>query len=106
MVEVELPQFAGPTGSEAEVTRRYQRFSRLLAPLASPIVRLTLSARHAWQLSLANGMEFKLGRDGDEAERRLARYVDAYLAAPADTPPTGAIVDLRYPNGFSVRVKG
>jgi cell division protein FtsQ len=102
----ELPQFAGPAGSEAELTRRYEHFSRLLAPLASPVVRLTLSARHAWQLGLANGMELKLGRDGDEAERRLARYVDAYLSAPAEALPLGAVVDLRYPNGFSVRVKG
>jgi cell division protein FtsQ len=102
----ELPQFAGPAGSEAELTRRYEHFSRLLAPLASPVVRLTLSARHTWQLGLANGMELKLGRDGDEAERRLARYVDAYLSAPAEALPLGAVVDLRYPNGFSVRVKG
>jgi cell division protein FtsQ len=104
--EGELPLFSGPAGSEAEVTRRYGHFSRLLAPLSSPIARLTLSARHAWQLTLANGMELKLGRDGDAAERRLGRYIDAYLSAPAKALPIGAVVDLRYPNGFSVRVKG
>jgi len=98
-----LPTLSGPAGSEAEVTRRYVRFAQLVQPLGSPIERVSLSARHAWQVRLANGVELRLGRDADAAERRLARFIDAYsgtLAAP------GASVDLRYPNGFAVRVKG
>ena len=99
-----LPLFNGPPGSEAEVARRYARFSPLLAPLASPIERLTLSARLAWEVKLANGTELKLGRDADAAEAKLARFVAAYEAN--ELAPLGAGVDLRYPNGFSVRVKG
>lgn len=99
----ELPMLSGPAGSEAEVTRRYLRFAELVQPLASPIERVSLSARHAWQVRLANGIELRLGRDGDAAERRLARFIDAY-AGTAAAP--GASIDLRYPNGFAVRVKG
>jgi cell division protein FtsQ len=101
--EAELPLLSGPPGSEAEVTRRYLRFAELVRPLASPIERVSLSARHAWQVRLANGVELKLGRDGDAAERRLARFIDAYGArSPA---AAGAQIDLRYPNGFALRLK-
>lgn len=99
-----LPLFIGPPGSEAEVTRRYERFSRVLAPLGSPVERIALSARHAWQLRLASGLQLTLGRDADLAEQRLARFVEAYAAVGAARAPE--VVDLRYPNGFAMRVKG
>ena len=98
-----LPLFSGPAGSEAEVARRYMRFAQALAPLASPIERLTLSERLAWEVRLADGLELKLGRDGQAAEAKLARFVAAYEANAL--APLGAVVDLRYPNGFSVRPK-
>ena len=37
-----------------------------------------LSARHAWQLRLANGLHVALGRDADLAEARLRRFVEVY----------------------------
>jgi len=99
-----LPLFSGPSGTEAQLAGRYTRLSQLLAPLGSPIERLTLSARLAWELKLANGLELKLGRDAQAAEARLARFVAAYQGS--ELAPLGAVVDLRYPNGFTVRVKG
>ena len=101
--EAALPLFVGPPGSEAEVTRGYERFSRVLAPLGSPVERIALSARHAWQLRLASGLQLTLGRDADLAEQRLARFVEVYAALGARAPE---VVDLRYPNGFAMRVKG
>jgi cell division protein FtsQ len=101
-----LPLFMGPPGSEAEVTRRYTRFSALLAPLGSPLERIALSQRHAWQLRLASGVQLTLGRDADLAEQRLARFVEAYARALGDGARLPEVVDLRYPNGFAVRVKG
>ena len=99
----ELPLFIGPPGSEAEIARRYTRFSELLAPLGSPLERVVLSSRHGWQLRLASGLQITLGRDVDAADDRLARFVEAYGRGGnvrAD------VVDLRYPNGFAVRTRG
>jgi len=99
----ELPLFIGPPGSEAEIARRYRRFSELLAPLGSPLERVVLSSRHGWQLRLANGLQITLGRDVDAADERLGRFVEAYARGGnvrAD------VVDLRYPNGFAVRTRG
>jgi cell division protein FtsQ len=101
-----LPLFIGPPGSEAEVTRRYARFSGLLAPLGSPLERIALSPRHAWQLRLASGLQLTLGRDADLAEQRLQRFVDAYAGVMDAARRAPEVVDLRYPNGFALRVKG
>jgi cell division protein FtsQ len=107
--EARLPLFAGPAGSEAEVARRYRRFVELLTPLGETPERVILTPRHAWQLRMASGLQLELGRDGaDGVERRLARFVAAYpqtigrLAQPA--PGESRHVDLRYPNGFAMRV--
>jgi cell division protein FtsQ len=104
--EAALPQFAGPPGSEAEVTRRYRRFVEILAPLAAVPERLTLSPRHAWRLRLGDGLAIELGRDApsDPVEARLARLVAAYPQTLARMPMTHEHVDLRYPNGFALRL--
>jgi cell division protein FtsQ len=115
-----LPLFAGPAGSEGEVARRYRRFTALLAPLGEVpqhgiIASVVLSPRYAWQLRLAGGehggLNLELGRDGAEpVEQRLARFVAAYPDSLGRLPRRAAAehryVDLRYPNGFAMRVAG
>jgi cell division protein FtsQ len=98
-----LPYFIGPAGTEAEVAKRYASFSRLVGPLGAGLERVVLTPRLAWQLRLANGMQLMLGRDGGQAEARLARFVEVYpqIAGGARRPDT---VDLRYPNGFALRL--
>lgn len=99
-----LPLFVGPAGTEREVASRYARFSRLVAPLGAPIERLVLTPRFAWQLRLAGGLTLMLGRDADLAESRLRRFVAVYDQTLKNIPQRHEYVDLRYPNGFAVRV--
>jgi cell division protein FtsQ len=94
-----LPFFVAPAGTSAEVARRYRRFTEIVAPLGTTVERVVLSPRQAWQLRLANGQHLMLGRDADAAEARLRRYVESY---PKGRPHE--YVDLRYPNGYAVRV--
>jgi len=113
-----LPLFAGPAGTEGELARRYRRFVELLEPLGEQPERVVLTPRHAWQLRVAGaqgGLDLELGRDGAEpVEQRLARFVAAYPEslgrlpqAAAQVPSTARRhVDLRYPNGFALRVAG
>lgn len=102
----DLPLFVGPEGSEAELAARYPRFARLVEPLGAPLERLVLTPRYAWQLRLANGLNVVLGRDAEVAEKRLERFVAAYEETVARLPGRHDYVDLRYANGFAVRVKG
>jgi cell division protein FtsQ len=100
-----LPVLAGPAGSEAEVARRYLAFRDLLAPLGLEPRQVLLSSRLAWQLRLSNGLTVQLGRDSDRdrVEERLARFVSAYPAL-ARSRHRLDYVDLRYPNGFALRI--
>jgi cell division protein FtsQ len=101
-----LPLFAGPAGSEGEVTRRYQRFAELLAPLAAPLESLNLSPRQAWRARLRGGLTLELGRDtpNDPVELRLERFVAVFPQTLARMQRQHEYVDLRYPNGFALRV--
>ncbi len=116
--EARLPLFAGPAGTEGELARRYRRFVELLAPLGETAGRVVtaviLTPRFAWQLRTADGLNLELGRDGAEpVEQKLARFVAAYPDSLGRLPRRAAsgaepqrYVDLRYPNGFALRVAG
>jgi cell division protein FtsQ len=97
-----LPLFLAPGGTTGEVARRYRRFAEIVAPLGTGVERVVLTQRHAWQLRLGNGLHLMLGRDADLAEERLKKFVAAYPASVAGKK--SEYVDLRYPNGFALRV--
>jgi len=99
-----LPVFVAPAGAEAELARRYLRFAAIVAPLGAAVERVVLTPRHAWQLRLDNGLHLMLGRDADLAEARLRKFVDAYPATLARVGKKHEYVDLRYPNGFALRL--
>ncbi len=104
--ELDLPLLGGPAGSECEVARRYAQFHNLLAPLALDLRTVTLSQRRSWQLKLSNGLTVQLGRDNDKdpAQERLARFVDVYPRTIGRLARRLDYADLRYPNGFALRV--
>jgi cell division protein FtsQ len=97
-----LPTFVGPPGQADEMAQQYQRFTAQLAPIERRISRLTLSARAAWQLRLDDGLTLELGRSDMEA--RLARFVTVYDRTIGRLPPSVVHVDLRYANGFAIRM--
>ncbi len=105
--QASLPLLAGPAGTEAEVARRYRRFAEQLAPLGETLDRVVLNPRHAWQLRLAGGLQLELGRDGpDSVEQRLERFVAAFPDSLGRLGRQHQQADLRYPNGFALRVAG
>ena len=106
-----LPRLSGPEDSSADVVAAFRRHQAALAPLGMTIAELRLSPRRAWRIRLDNGMTLALGRD--ETDARLARFVELYPrlfgARPAtDGQAVAAVapvtVDLRYPDGFAVRM--
>lgn len=99
--QTSLPSFVAPAGTAAEVTHRFRRFAEIVAPLGTGVERVVLTQRRAWQLRLGNGLNLMLGRDADLAEARLRRFVEIY---PSVEKRKHEYVDLRYPNGFALRV--
>ncbi len=103
---VRVPQFAGPAGSAEEVTRRYGAFRQALAPLDLEPRQVLLSPRYAWQVRLSNGLTLELGRDQlkEPVIERLSRFVAFYAQTLGSLNRRLDYVDLRYPNGFALRV--
>lgn len=103
-----LPMLNGPDGTASEVAQRYLRFRAILAPLGLAVQRVVLTSRFAWQLRLDSGLHIELGREvgAHPAESRLARFAAAYPATLAKVQQRHDYVDLRYPNGFALRVPG
>ncbi len=99
--EAKLPRFQGPDGSAPTMVQEYAAIAPRLAPLASPIAELHLSPRGAWQVLLESGLTLELGR-GDVGPR-IERFVAAWPGLAARGVETRH-ADLRYANGFALRV--
>ena len=117
-----LPRLSGPAESSAEVVTAYRSYQAALTTLGMTIDELRLSPRRAWRIRLDNGMQIALGRE--QSEMRLARFVAFYprvfappsavqsvaessvTGIPNESAPTvhPVTVDLRYPDGFAVRM--
>lgn len=98
----QLPEFVGPPDSAPEIAARYAAFSRLLEPLGQRPAQVTVSPRRAWQIRLDNGLTIALGRE--QMEQRLERFVAVHERSVGALGRRIAYVDLRYSNGFAVRV--
>jgi cell division protein FtsQ len=89
--DARLPVFTGPPGSAREIARRYVYFRDELARF-----------RRAWEMRLSSGLRLKLGRD--RVDERLATFLSVYEGTVAPVSRRLDYVDLRYPNGFAVRL--
>lgn len=95
-----LPAIDAPAGTEREMLAVLAGLNQRLGGRGLKVAALALSKRHAWVLTLDNGLQLYVGRQdplvaadrflelipklGEERARRLAR------------------LDLRYPSGFSI----
>ena len=75
-----------------------------IAPLGTGLERVVLTPRYAWQLRLASGLHIMLGRDAEAAEVRLRKFVEIYADTLGKIARQHDYVDLRYPNGFALRL--
>jgi cell division protein FtsQ len=97
-----LPVFDGPEGSAKEMAIQYAYFRRSLEAIGRAPVQVSMSPRRAWTIRLDGGTAIELGRS--DIEGRLARFVQNYARAATLLGRRMEYVDLRYPNGFAVRV--
>jgi cell division protein FtsQ len=104
----ELPEFAGPEGSEKEVVARYSEFHDWFAPVKLAPESVQLSGRYAWTVKMDNGMTVELGREQTRTtlKDRVDRLVGIYPQIAARLQDGIESVDMRYPNGLALKASG
>lgn len=103
-----LPEFAGPNGSEKEVVARFAELRQWFAPVRLTPESVQLSSRYAWTVKLTNGMTVQLGREQTSAtlKERVDRLVAVYPQLAARLQDRIENVDLRYANGMALKADG
>lgn len=101
-----LPLFVGPEGMAPLILARYHELQPLLDPIGRQPQSLVLSPRQAWQMKLDDGVLLDLGRDQAKSRvnERLQRFAAVYGQAAERLKARADVIDLRYPNGFAMRV--
>ncbi len=95
-----LPRLSGPKQQRIDVLQIYQKLSKLLSIYGLHAASLQLRDNQAWELSLTNGIQLRLGKR--DLEKRLRRFCRAYPVVFADKPEQLSSVDLRYARGMAV----
>ena len=106
----DLPRLAGPDDQGPAVLATYQAIKPLFEALDLGIEELTLTPRGNWQVALDNGAPIELGR-GTPAEvtARTQRFIAtvAQVAARYQRTPQAIVsADLRYGEGYALKLKG
>ncbi|QEL57433.1 cell division protein FtsQ/DivIB [Chromobacterium paludis] len=100
--DANLPVFYGPAGAEKDMTAMLTQLRQALQPSGLAPRELWLSSRRAWKVVLDNQLELELGRN--DAVARAERFATYWKSELARLPYHIEYVDLRYPNGFAVRM--
>lgn len=106
--QLDLPKLNGPDGLHNKMWHFLATINKDFSLMGFKVTDLNLDDRRAWSLrflskKVVNAIEVKLGRD--HAEDRLARFVRVFSDFESPDLKNTAVIDLRYPNGFAVKIK-
>ena len=99
-IPAELPRLDGPRDRADEVARRYLEMRSRLIPAGLDLRRVHLDARGAWEMTLGNGVDIRLGRRA--IEDRAALFLDVVAGIVAGRAAEIEFIDMRYSNGFTI----
>jgi cell division protein FtsQ len=102
-----LPELIGPPTQSARVWALYQDLAKEFQRLEMGLVRLELSERGSWRAKLDSGADIELGRGEPQELLDRAHRLTSTISQLTERYP-GAVesVDLRYPNGYALRMRG
>lgn len=98
-----LPRLSGPKQQQTDILQMYEKLSKLLSIYGLHASALQLRDNQAWELSLTNGVQLRLGKR--DLEKRLTRFCRAWPVVFAEKPEQLSSVDLRYARGMAVQWK-
>ena len=95
-----FPRLYGPDGKYQQIVDQWRKMGETLEKIDLKIDHLELAPRGAWQLTLSDGIQVKLGTH--DVTNRLERFVRAYIRVLKEKESDIAYVDLRYTLGLAV----
>ena len=106
----DLPRLGGPDTDGPQVLAMYRALGPLFAPVDLSVRQLVLTPRGNWQAELDNGASVELGR-GTTAEvaartHRFIQTVTQVASRYGRTPGALVSADLRYGEGYALRLRG
>jgi len=99
-VPAELPRLRGPEDQAAAVASRYLSIREQLIPLGFDVRRLQVDSRGAWDMTLQNGIDVRLGRH--DVQERTQLFLDIAVNVVARREAEIEFIDMRYNNGFTI----
>ncbi|HZY17687.1 MAG TPA: cell division protein FtsQ/DivIB [Ramlibacter sp.] len=106
----DLPRLSGPDGQARQVLAMYHAVAPLLEPLELAVVEVQLTGRGSWRVALDNEAAVELGRgELEEVLPRVQRFVQTLTQVASRygrRPESLLSADLRYGDGFAVRLRG
>lgn len=99
-VPAELPRLSGPETRSADVAKRYLSVRDQLIPRGLDLRRVALDPRGAWDMTLHNGVEVRLGRR--DVDERTELFLDVVADIITGRAAEIQYVDMRYSNGFTI----
>ena len=99
-VPAELPRLSGPDERAGDVARHYLAVRERLIPVGLDLRSVELDARGAWRMTLANGIEVRLGRR--DVDQRTDLFIDVVADVITGRAKDIDYVDMRYSNGFTI----
>lgn len=103
----EFPVLAGAVDQAPLIWQTYQLLSAEMERLDRSLVRLDVDERGSWHAELDNGAHIELGRGSqEELLARTRRFTSTVGQLALRYPGPLQSVDLRYPNGYALRMQG
>lgn len=95
-----LPVLYSQAGRESQLLAQYQDLSVLLRSRQLQMTELSCDEKHAWSLTLSNGLKVVIGRD--QVMEKMRRFLRVYDAVLVEDLARVESVDVRYNNGVAV----
>ena len=107
-VEAEdLPLLNGPDDKAQLVLQAYQRLAALFEGMDVALIQLQLSGQGSWSAELDSGTLLELGRGSvNDLQERVRRFIATIKPVVARFGRDLESADLRYPNGYAIKLRG
>ncbi len=104
LIPADLVYLNGPDYKSLDVVQKYFFLREKLAPLGINVAKINLSENGAWTIELYDGTSVNLGKS--DVKKKFDLFIDIAKNILSNEAEEIESIDLRYDNGFAIRLKG